>query len=135
MSRGINKVILIGNLGADPETRFTALGGAVATIKIATAESWKDKTTGEPQERTEWHRVSFFGPLAEIAGQYLKKGRQVYVEGRLRTDKYTTQDGVERYSTSVIGDEMQMLGSPTARAGETPEPAESTPSDPAEDSR
>lgn len=107
---GINKVILVGNLGADPETRYTAGGGAITTIRVATAESWKDKATGEKQERTEWHRIKFFGKLAEIAGEYLKKGRQVYVEGSLRTDKYTDKDGVERYTTDIIANEMQMLG-------------------------
>jgi single-strand DNA-binding protein len=110
MTRGINKVILVGNLGADPETRYTTSGSAITSIRIATSESWKDKQTGEQQERTEWHRVKFFGRLAEIAGEYLKKGRQVYVEGSLRTDKYTDKDGVERYSTDIIANEMQMLG-------------------------
>ncbi len=112
MARGVNKVILIGNLGADPETRYTASGSAITTIRIATSESWKDKQTGEKQERTEWHRVKFFGKLAEIAGEYLKKGRQVYVEGSLRTDKYTDKDGIERYTTDIIANEMQMLGGP-----------------------
>ena len=110
MARGINKVILVGNLGADPEIRYTAGGSAVTTIRIATSDSWKDKQTGEQQERTEWHRVKFFGRLAEIAGEYLKKGRQVYVEGSLRTDKYTDREGVERYTTDIIANEMQMLG-------------------------
>ncbi len=110
MSRGINKVILVGNLGADPETRYTPSGTAITTIRIATSESWKDKQTGEQQERTEWHRIKFFGRLAEIAGEYLKKGGQVYVEGKLRTDEYE-KDGVKRYSTDIIADEMQMLGS------------------------
>ncbi len=110
MARGINKVILVGNLGADPEVRYTANNAAITTIKVATSESWKDKQTGEMQERTEWHRVKFFGRLAEIAGEYLKKGRQVYVEGSLRTDKYTDKEGVERYTTDVIASEMQMLG-------------------------
>lgn len=110
MARGVNKVILVGNLGADPEIRYTAGGGAVCKIKIATSESWKDKQTGEQQERTEWHRVVFFNRLAEIAAEYLKKGRQVYVEGSLRTDKYTDKEGVERYATDVIASEMQMLG-------------------------
>ncbi len=109
MARGINKVILVGNLGADPETRYTASGAAITSIRIATSEAWKDKTTGEQQERTEWHRIKFFGRLAEIAGEYLKKGSQVYVEGKLRTDEYE-KDGVKRYSTDVIADEMQMLG-------------------------
>ena len=110
MARGVNKVILVGNLGADPETRYSASGTAMCSIRIATSESWNDKQTGEKQERTEWHRVKFFGKLAEIAGQYLKKGRQVYIEGSIRTDKYTDKDGIERYSTDVIANEMQMLG-------------------------
>jgi single-strand DNA-binding protein len=110
MARGVNKVILIGNLGADPETRYTASGSALCTIRLATSESWKDKQTGEQQERTEWHRVKFFGRLAEIAGEYLKKGRQVYIEGSIRTDKYTDKEGIERYSTDIIANEMQMLG-------------------------
>lgn len=108
--KGVNKVILVGNLGTDPETRYTQSGSAITTIKIATSESWTDKQSGEKQERTEWHRVKFFGKLAEIAGEYLKKGRQVYVEGSLRTDKYTDKDGIERYTTDVIADQMQMLG-------------------------
>jgi single-strand DNA-binding protein len=110
MARGINKVILVGNLGADPETRYTPTGTAITTIRIATSESWKDKTSGEQQERTEWHRVKFFGRLAEIAGEYLKKGGQVYIEGKLRTEEYE-KDGQKRYSTDIIADEMQMLGS------------------------
>jgi single-strand DNA-binding protein len=108
--RGVNKVILIGNLGQDPEVRYSAGGSAITTISIATSESWKDKQTGEKQERTEWHRIKFFGRLAEIAGEYLKKGQQVYIEGSLRTDKYTDKQGVERYSTNIIANEMQMLG-------------------------
>ena len=123
MSRGINKVILVGNLGADPEVRYTTGGACITTIRIATSESWKDKHTGEQQERTEWHRIKFFGRLAEIAGEYLKKGRQVYIDGSLRTDKYTDKDGIERYTTDVIAGEMQMLGGaanerPAGRAGE-----------------
>jgi single-strand DNA-binding protein len=117
MARGINKVILVGNLGNDPETRYTAGGSAITTISVATSESWKDKQTGEQQERTEWHRVKFFGRLAEIAGEYLKKGRQVYVEGSLRTDKYTDKNGVERYTTDIIADEMQMLGGTPGEGG------------------
>lgn len=112
MARGVNKVILIGNLGADPETRYTASGSAITTIRLATSESWKDKQTGEAQERTEWHRVKFFGRLAEISGEYLKKGRQVYVEGAIRSDKYTDKEGIERWSTDIIANEMQMLGGP-----------------------
>ncbi len=110
MARGINKVILVGNLGNDPEVRYSQGGSAITTISVATSESWKDKQTGEAQERTEWHRVKFFGRLAEIAGEYLKKGRQVYIEGSLRTEKYTDKNGVERYSTDIIANEMQMLG-------------------------
>jgi single-strand DNA-binding protein len=110
MARGVNKVILVGNLGADPETRYSAAGKAMCTIRIATSDQWTDKQTGEKQERTEWHRVKFFGRLAEIAGEYLKKGRQVYIEGSLRTDKYTDKEGIERYTTDIIADEMQMLG-------------------------
>lgn len=110
MARGINKVIIVGNLGADPETRYTGSGMAITTLRIATSESWTDKQSGEKQERTEWHRVKMFGKLAEIAGEYLAKGKQVYIEGSLRTDKYTDKDGIERYSTDIIADQMQMLG-------------------------
>ncbi|MDR3445045.1 MULTISPECIES: single-stranded DNA-binding protein [unclassified Dyella] len=110
MARGVNKVIIVGNLGADPETRYTGNGTAITSIRIATSESWTDKQSGEKQERTEWHRVKLFGRLAEIAGEYLKKGRQVYIEGSLRTDKYTDKDGVERFSTDIVAAEMQMLG-------------------------
>jgi single-strand DNA-binding protein len=109
MARGINKVILVGNLGNDPEVRYSQSGSAITTISVATSESWKDKN-GEQQERTEWHRVKFFGRLAEIAGEYLKKGRQVYIEGSLRTEKYTDKAGVEKYATDIIANEMQMLG-------------------------
>jgi len=111
MARGVNKVILVGNLGADPETRYTAGGAAITNINIATSESWKDKQTGENQERTEWHRVVFFNRLAEIAGEYLRKGSQVYVEGSLRTRKWQGQDGQDRYTTEIVASEMQMLGS------------------------
>lgn len=110
MARGINKVILVGNLGNDPDVKYTQSGTTITTISVATTEAWKDKQTGQMQERTEWHRVKFFGRLAEIAGEYLKKGRQVYVEGSLRTEKYTGKDGVERYTTDIIANEMQMLG-------------------------
>ena len=109
MARGINKVILVGNLGNDPEVRYSQSGSAITTLSVATSESWKDKD-GNPQERTEWHRVKAFGRLAEIMGEYLKKGRQVYIEGSLRTEKYTDKNGVEKYSTDIIADEMQMLG-------------------------
>jgi single-strand DNA-binding protein len=115
MARGVNKVILVGNLGADPETRYTASGAAITNIRIATSESWRDKQTGENQERTEWHRVVFFSRLAEIAGEYLRKGSQVYVEGSLRTRKWQGQDGQDRYTTEIVANEMQMLG---ARGGE-----------------
>jgi single-strand DNA-binding protein len=110
MARGINKVILVGTLGKDPEVRYSQAGAAMTSVSVATNESWKDKQTGEKQERTEWHRVKFFGRLAEIAGEYLKKGGQVYIEGSLRTDKYTDKQGIERYSTDIIASEMQMLG-------------------------
>ena len=105
----VNKVILLGNLGRDPETRYTTGGDAVCNLSIATSEQWKDKN-GEKQERTEWHRVVLFARLAEIAGEYLKKGRSVYIEGRLQTRKYTDKDGVEKYSTEIVGDRMQLLG-------------------------
>ncbi|MGC1817570.1 MAG: single-stranded DNA-binding protein [Casimicrobiaceae bacterium] len=105
----VNKVILLGNLGRDPETRYTTDGGAVTNLNIATSEQWKDKS-GEKQERTEWHRVVLFGRTAEIAGEYLKKGRSVYIEGRLQTRKYTDKDGVEKYSTEIVADRMQLIG-------------------------
>ena len=112
MARGINKVILVGNLGADPETRYMPSGGAVTNIRIATSESWKDKTSGEQQERTEWHHVVMFNRLAEIAAEYLRKGSQVYIEGSLRTRKWQDKtDGKDRYATEVVAREMQMLGS------------------------
>ncbi len=110
MARGINKVILVGNLGADPETRYMPSGGAVTNLSIATSESWKDKQTGEQNERTEWHRVAMFNRLAEIAAEYLRKGSQVYIEGKLRTRKWQDRDGNDRYTTEIIADEMQMLG-------------------------
>jgi single-strand DNA-binding protein len=106
----VNKVILIGNLGRDPETRYMPDGGAITNISVATTDVWKDKN-GEKQEKTEWHRVAFFGKLAEIAGEYLKKGSQVYVEGRLQTRKWQDKDGADKYTTEVIADRMQMLGS------------------------
>jgi single-strand DNA-binding protein len=110
MARGVNKVILIGNCGADPETRYGANGAPITTLKLATNESWMDKATGEMQERTEWHRVKLFGRLAEIASEYLRKGRSVYIEGKLRTDKYTDKEGIERYTTDILADEIQLLG-------------------------
>lgn len=111
MARGINKVILIGNLGNDPETRYMPSGGAVTNLSLATSESWKDKQTGQQQERTEWHRVVFFNRLAEIAGEYLKKGSKVYVEGSLRTRKWQDKSGQDKYTTEIVGSEMQMLDS------------------------
>lgn len=111
MARGVNKVILVGNLGADPEVRYTPSGSAVASISIATSEQWTDKTSGQKQERTEWHRVTLFNRLGEIAGEYLKKGSQVYIEGSIRTEKYQDKtSGEDRYSTKVIAREMQLLG-------------------------
>jgi single-strand DNA-binding protein len=110
MARGINKVILIGNLGQDPEIRYMPSGSAVTNLRIATTESFKDKETGERQERTEWHSVAMFGKLAEISAEYLKKGSQVYIEGRLRTRKWQDKEGKDRYTTEIVADEMQMLG-------------------------
>jgi len=110
MARGVNKVILIGHLGADPETRAMPSGMQVANLRLATTESWKDKTSGEQQERTEWHSVALFGRLGEIAAEYLRKGSQVYIEGRLRTRKWQDQEGRDRYTTEIVGSEMQMLG-------------------------
>ena len=111
MSKGINKVILVGNCGQDPEVRHMPSGGAVANITIATSESWKDKKTGNEEKRTEWHRVVFFGKLAEIVERYVKKGSKLYVEGSLRTRKWQGQDGQDRYTTEIVGSEMQMLDS------------------------
>jgi single-strand DNA-binding protein len=122
MARGINKVIIVGNLGADPEMRHTGGGTAVTTLNVATSESWTDKQSGEKVEKTEWHRVKMFGRLAEIAGEYLKKGRQVYIEGSLRTDKYTDKQGVEKYSTDIIASEMQMLGGNEGGGGQRERP-------------
>ncbi len=111
MARGVNKVIVVGNLGADPEVRYMPSGGAVATISVATSEQWTDKASGQKQERTEWHRITLFNRLGEIAGEYLKKGSQVYIEGSLRTDKYQDkQTGEDRYSTGIIANNMQLLG-------------------------
>ena len=110
MARGINKVIVVGNLGNDPDTRYMPSGGAVTNLSIATSESWKDKQSGEQKERTEWHKVAMFGRLAEIAAEYLRKGSQVYIEGKLRTRKWQDRDGNDRYTTEIIADEMQMLG-------------------------
>jgi single-strand DNA-binding protein len=110
MARGVNKVILVGTLGKDPETRYMPSGSAVTNLRIATNEQWKDKQTGEQQERTEWHSIAMFGRLAEIAAEYLRKGSQVYVEGKLRTRKWQDKEGKDRYTTEIVADEMQMLG-------------------------
>ena len=117
MARGVNKVILVGNLGRDPEIRYSPNGAAVANVTIATSDSWKDKTSGEQQERTEWHRVVFFNRLAEIVGEYLKKGSQIYIEGRLQTRKWQDQSGQDRYTTEIVASEMQMLGGKSGGMG------------------
>jgi single-strand DNA-binding protein len=118
MARGVNKVILVGNVGRDPETRYMPSGQAVTNLSVATSESWKDKATGESQERTEWHKVAMFGRLAEIAAEYLRKGSQVYIEGKIRTRKWQDKtDGKDRYTTEIIADEMQMLGSKAGGMG------------------
>lgn len=129
MARGVNKAILIGNLGNDPDMRYTAGGAAVANISIATAESWRDKETGEQQERTEWHRVVFFGRLAEIVGEYLRKGSQVYIEGRIQTRKWQDKEGQDRYTTEIVANELQMLGSKGGSANyeSSPQPQQSAP--------
>jgi single-strand DNA-binding protein len=132
----VNKAIIVGNLGRDPETRYMPEGDAVTNITVATTETWKDKTTGEKKEQTEWHRITFYRKLAEVAGQYLKKGSQVYIEGKLKTRKYTDKDGVEKFATEIIADTMQMLGSkqgandsPHSRGDEPPSsrPAKAAP--------
>ncbi|MEM7432051.1 MAG: single-stranded DNA-binding protein [Pseudomonadota bacterium] len=120
MARGINKVIVVGNLGGDPETRYMPSGGAVTNLTVATNESWKDKQTGEQKERTEWHKVAMFGRLAEIAAEYLRKGSQVYIEGKLRTRKWQDRDGNDRWTTEIIADEMQMLGGRGGGGGAAP---------------
>lgn len=119
----INKVIIVGNIGADPETRNLTSGDLVTNIRVATTESWKDKATGDKKEETEWHRVSLFGKLAEVASAYLKKGSQVYIEGRIKTRKWQDKDGQDRYTTEVIADRMQMLGSKIAQPDIAPAPA------------
>ena len=119
MARGINKVIIVGNCGQDPETRYMPSGGAVTNLSLATTESWKDKNTGQQQERTEWHRVVFFNRLAEIAGEYVKRGSKIYVEGSLRTRKWQDRDsGQDRYTTEIVANEMQMLDSKGSSAGD-----------------
>ena len=130
MARGINKVIIVGNLGGDPETRYMPSGAAVTNLTVATNESWKDKQTGEQKERTEWHKVAMFGRLAEIGAEYLRKGSQVYIEGSLRTRKWQDRDGNDRYTTEVIANEMQMLGGRgggSAPMGGDPGPASQPP--------
>ena len=117
MARGVNKVILVGNLGQDPEVRYTPSGSAVANVRLATSDQWKDKQTGEMQERTEWHRIVFFNRLAEVVAEYLKKGQQIYVEGRIQTRKWQDQSGQDRYTTEIVTNEMQMLGGRSAGGG------------------
>jgi single-strand DNA-binding protein len=122
----VNKVIIVGNLGLDPQTRYTPGGVAVTTISVATTDSWKDKSTGEKKENTEWHRIVFFDKLAEIAAQYLKKGSAVYVEGSLRTKKYTDKDGIEKYATDIRANVLQMLGAPRSESHNTAAPQQTT---------
>jgi single-strand DNA-binding protein len=117
MARGVNKVILVGHLGNDPETRYMPSGGAVTNLRLATSEAWRDKTSGEQQERTEWHSVALFGRLAEVAAEYLRKGSQVYIEGRLRTRKWQDREGHDRWSTEIVANDMQMLGGRSSGAG------------------
>ena len=127
MARGVNKVILVGNLGKDPEVRYMPSGNAVANVTLATTDSWKDKQSGEKQERTEWHNVVFYSRLAEIVGEYLKKGSQVYVEGRLQTRKWQDKSGNDRYTTEIIASDMQMLGSRGGSAGFSGDRTQSSP--------
>lgn len=122
MARGVNKVIIVGSLGKDPEVRYTPSGGAVANMSVATSEQWNDKATGEKQERTEWHRVVMFGRLGEIAGEYLRKGSKVYIEGKLQTRKWQDQQGQDRYTTEIVANELQMLDSRTKPDGGTGNP-------------
>jgi single-strand DNA-binding protein len=122
MARGVNKVILVGNLGQDPEVRYTANGAAVATLAVATSEQWTDKQSGQKQEKTEWHKVVLFGRLGEVAGEYLKKGSQVYLEGKLQTRKWQDQNGQDRYTTEIVANELQMLGGkPQQQGGAAPQ--------------
>ena len=118
----VNKVILVGNLGADPETKYLPSGDAVTNIRVATTDRWKDKASGEMKEATEWHRIAFFGRLAEVSGEYLRKGSQVYIEGRIRTRKWQDKEGQDRYSTEIVGEVMQMLGSRSGSGEPRPEP-------------
>ena len=124
MARGVNKVILVGNLGADPDTRYMPSGKAVTNIRVATSESWKDRQTGDMQERTEWHSIVMYDKLGEIAAEYLRKGSQVYIEGKIRTRKWQDKEGKDRYTTEVIADQMQMLGSRGGGGGAPSEPRE-----------
>ncbi len=126
----VNKVILVGNLGADPETRYLPSGEAVTNIRVATTDRWKDKASGEQKEATEWHRIAFFGRLAQIAGEYLKKGSQVYIEGRIRTRKWQDKEGQDRYSTEIVADTMQMLGRREGAGEARGEPATGAKSEP-----
>ena len=135
MSKGINKAIILGNLGQDPDIKYTAAGAAVTNISVATTDSWKDKQSGEKQDRTEWHRIVFFGKLAEIAGEYLRKGSQVYVEGRIQTRKWQDKEGNDRYTTEIVGNDMQMLGGRgNAGASAPSQPEQSAVKDDFEDS-
>jgi single-strand DNA-binding protein len=127
--RGVNKAIIVGTLGKDPEMRYMPSGSAVANLSIATSEQWKDKQSGETQERTEWHRVAIFGKLAEIAGEYLRKGSQVYLEGKLRTRKWQDKEGKDRYSTEIVADTMQMLGGKRSESSGATQDAEAPPKD------
>jgi single-strand DNA-binding protein len=124
MARGVNKVILVGNLGADPDTRYMPSGKAVTNIRLATSESWKDRQTGDMQERTEWHSIVMYDKLGEIAAEYLRKGSQVYIEGKIRTRKWQDKEGKDRYTTEIIADQMQMLGSRGGGGGAPSEPRE-----------
>src|ERR1043165_7124753 len=124
MARGVNKVILVGNLGADPDTRYMPSGKAVTNIRVATSESWKDRTTGDMQERTEWHSIVMYDKLGEIAAEYLRKGSQVYIEGKIRTRKWQDKEGKDRYTTEIIADQMQMLGGRGGGGGGSSEPRE-----------
>ena len=131
MARGINKVILVGNLGADPDTRYMPSGSAVTNISVATTKSWKDKNSGDQQERTEWHRVAFFGRLAEISAEYLRKGSQVYIEGELRTRKWQDREGRDRWTTEIVASDMQMLGGRQDSTASAPMPARGAAESPA----
>jgi single-strand DNA-binding protein len=133
MARGVNKVILVGNLGADPDTRYMPSGKAVTNIRVATSESWKDRTTGDMQERTEWHSVVMYDKLGEIAAEYLRKGSQVYIEGKIRTRKWQDKEGKDRYTTEIIADQMQMLGGRGGGGGGSSEPRSPRQTPPAEE--